>query len=138
MKKLHLIGLSLLSAVLLSLAWPSNGFAPLIFIAFVPLFFVHDFIVNQETKTRKLSVFRMVYLSLFVWNVLTTWWIWNSTGIGAAAAIILNTLFMTTTFWLYQTTRKKLFGNKGGMYLLVFFWLSMQEPIRKVLGSLTM
>jgi apolipoprotein N-acyltransferase len=126
MKKLHLIGLSLLSAVLLSLAWPSNGFAPLIFIAFVPLFFVHDFIVNQETKTRKLSVFRMVYLSLFVWNVLTTWWIWNSTGIGAAAAIILNTLFMTTTFWLYQTTRKKLFGNKGGMYLLVFFWLSWE------------
>jgi len=126
MKKIHLIGLSLLSAVLLSLAWPSRGFAPIVFIAFVPLLFVQDYIGDPNTKNKKLSVFRISYLCFLLWNILTTWWVGNSTAIGGTAAIVLNSLFMATTFWLFHITRKKLFDNRSGMFLLLFFWMSWE------------
>lgn len=126
MKKIHLIGLSLLSAILLSLAWPSNGFAPLIFIAWVPLLFVQDSIGSLALKVKKPSVFWITYLGLLVWNILTTWWVSNSTVVGGVAAIVLNTLFMSITFWLYHFSRKKIFKNIGGEFLLIFFWLSWE------------
>jgi apolipoprotein N-acyltransferase len=110
MKKIHLIGLSVLSALLLSAAWPANGFAPIIFVAFIPLFFIQDYLGNE----RKKGMFALAYLSFFVWNSLTTWWIWNSTEIGAIAALGLNSLFMATVFWLFHFTKVHLYENRKG------------------------
>lgn len=122
MKKLHLIGLSVLSAILLSLAWPANGFAPLIFIAWVPLLFVQDYLGN----TGKKGMFWLAWLSFFIWNTLTTWWIWNSTEIGAVGALGLNSLFMAFVFWMFHLSKVYLYENKKGFLILVFYWLSWE------------
>ncbi len=126
MKRIHLIGLSVLSGLLLSAAWPENGFVPLIFVAFVPLFFLQHHLGQPETKSKKGSLFLLVWLAFFIWNTLTTWWIWNSTEVGAIGAIVLNSLFMTIVFWFFHYTKKKLYNNRKGFFVLIFYWLSWE------------
>ncbi len=123
MKSIQLPGLSLLSALLLSLAWPANGFLPLIFVALVPLLWIEDALTQQGSQKQRKGLFGYAYLTFALWNTLTTWWIWNSTDFGAIMAIGLNSLFMTTVFWFFHFTRVKLFKNSRGLILLVFYWL---------------
>ena len=131
MKRISRISLALLSGLLIAASWPTNGFTPLIFIAFVPLIFLQDKIGSQqvnETKSQKVgSVFGLSFLTFLVWNALTTWWVWNSTPAGSIAMILLNSTFMATTFWLYHFTRKKIFNNKKGYFLLILFFLAFEN-----------
>ena len=122
MKKSILFILSILSGLLLSAAWPENGFTLLIFIAWVPLL-----IVQQELgdKNRK-GMFWYALVTFLIWNVLTTWWIWNSTGAGAVAAWVLNSLFMASVFYVFHLSRVKLFNNKRGVAILLFYWISWE------------
>ncbi len=126
MKKIQLIGLALASSLMLSLAWPANGFAPLIFIAFVPLLYLQEEMGGRPGLARQKGVFGLVYLSFLVWNTLTTWWIWNSTDIGAIGAIGLNSLFMATVFWLFHQTKISLYDNKKGFFILIAYWLTWE------------
>ncbi len=122
MNKIQAVILSLLSAVLMSLAWPANGFAPLIFVAWVPLLFVQD----QLGQSGEKGMFWLAWLCFFVWNALTTWWIWNSTEVGAIGAILLNSFFMTVVFWMFHLTKKFMYDNRKGFAILIFYWLSWE------------
>lgn len=100
-------------------AWPVSPFTFLIFIAWIPLLFVAD---NTE---RRLRFFFYSFLSTLVWNACTTWWIWNSTDVGAIAAIIANSLIMTLPWWGYHIFKKR-YGKKTGYAALVFFWMTFE------------
>ena len=126
MKKIVKISLAILSGLLIAAAWPTRGFTPLIFIAFVPLIFLQDYI-GDDNNNEKGSIFGLSFLAFFVWNTLTTWWVWNSTPAGAVAMLLLNSSFMATTFWLYHYTRKKIFNNKKGFFLLILFFLAFEN-----------
>lgn len=125
MKKIHLIGLAALSGLMLSTAWQTPYLVPIIFIAFVPLLFVQDYVGNP-TNHGKGNVFLLSFLSFMIWNCLTTWWIWNSTSVGSIAAFVLNSIFMATTFWLFCYTKDHLFEYPKGSFVLIFFWLSFE------------
>ena len=128
MKNITKISLALLSGLLIAASWPTNGFTPLIFIAFVPLIFLQDNINSQQSTVNKRdNIFWLSFLTFFVWNSLTTWWVWNSTPAGSIAMILLNSAFMATTFWLYHFTRKKIFHNKKGFFLLILFFLAFEN-----------
>ncbi|MBO7287231.1 MAG: apolipoprotein N-acyltransferase [Bacteroidales bacterium] len=133
MKNITKISLALLSGLLIAASWPTNGFTPLIFIAFVPLIFLQDnsqqSTVNsqQSTVNKRDNIFLLSFLTFLVWNSLTTWWVWNSTPAGSIAMILLNSTFMATTFWLYHITRKKIFHNKKGFFLLILFFLAFEN-----------
>ena len=140
MKNISKISLALLSGLLIAASWPTNGFTPLIFIAFVPLIFLQDnsqqstvngqqSTVNsqQSTVNKRDNIFWLSFLTFLVWNSLTTWWVWNSTPAGSIAMILLNSTFMATTFWLYHITRKKIFHNKKGFFLLILFFLAFEN-----------
>ncbi len=122
MKTKYSLLLSILSGVLLTISWPENGFTPLIFIALVPLFFIQQYLGNNNKK----GMFWYSWLAFFIWNILTTWWIWNSTPSGALMAFILNSLFIAVVFQLYHISKKKLFDNKKGMFILVFYWVTWE------------
>lgn len=111
--------LSLLSGVLLICAWPDFLFAPIIFIAWVPLFFI----AKQENKTQ--SFFLQVLLAMFIWNAGTTWWIWNSTAAGAIGAIVANSLLMCIPLIGYFVMNKK-YGKTIGNLSLIGFWLTFE------------
>ncbi len=122
MKRIHLLLLSILSGLLFALAWPERGFVPLLFFAFVPLFFIQQ----QLGDSGKKGMFWYAWLAFIIWNALTTWWIWNSTSVGAVLAIVLNSLFMAVVFWLFHLSKKMLYQNKQGFFILVFYWISWE------------
>ena len=97
----NLLLLAVLFGVINWAAWPARGFAPLLFASWLPLLFIENkFFENGNLKKRKL--FGLLYLSFFLWNVLTTWWIYYSTFFGAVMAIGLNSLFMSLVFLLWH------------------------------------
>ncbi len=116
MNKLANTTKALLAGSLLFAAWPVSPLTFIIFIAWVPLLMVAD------NTTKKLSFFWYTFLTTLVWNVLTTWWIWNSTDIGSIAAMVANSLLMTLPWWGYFIFKTN-YGKRTGYISLVFFWL---------------
>lgn len=102
-----LLGLSLLSGLLLFLSWTPAGFPFLIFFAFIPLFFVSDRLIEAGTKRSFAYGIAYSFPALLLWNVLTTWWIWNSTPPGAVVAFVLNSFFMSLMFGAWQWFRRQ-------------------------------
>ena len=105
--------LAILSGSLLAASWVTYGITPLIFIAFVPLLLA-DCHIRSHYKHTKRKIFILSYIAFLIWNIVSTWWIWNSTQVGAVLAISINSLLMTLTFLLYHLVAKTityLFGS---------------------------
>ena len=118
--------LSLLSGALLSLGWPERGFPGLLFIGLVPLLTVEDQVIRHPERFIKFSVLFYSYPGFLLWNLLTTWWIVNSTFVGAAMAIVLNSLFMSIVFQAFHWTRKKLNSPAAGYAALLSYWIAFE------------
>ena len=126
MKKIYLFLLAIASGLILSAGWPMNGFPFLLFAGFVPLLFVEDYISRFRENFNKFSVFSYAYITFFIWNLLTTWWIWNSTIFGAIMAVILNSLFMAIVFTFFHWSKRGFFNPKHANYLFVLYWISFE------------
>ncbi|MEI6898780.1 MAG: apolipoprotein N-acyltransferase [Bacteroidota bacterium] len=118
--------MSLVSGGLLSLAWPERGFPGFLFIGFVPLLWIENHLFENRTLYRKLSAFYYSYPAFLAWNGLTTWWICNSTGIGAIMAVILNSMFMALIFQMFHFTRSWSRNPFIGYFALVCYWISFE------------
>ena len=125
-KKQHLLLLSLLSGLLLTLAWPERGFPGLLFIGFVPLFLIEDYMHRNREKFIRFSALLYAYPGFFTWNILTTWWIVNSTLVGAILAIVLNSLFMSIVFQAFHWTRRYLTERNAAYAALISFWIAFE------------
>jgi apolipoprotein N-acyltransferase len=126
MKNRTLALLSIASGLLLTLSWPYWGFPIIALFAFVPLLFVFDNIYKYKQSHIPLSGFTYSLLALFVWNALTTWWIWNSTSFGAIAVIILNSIFLSIPLGLHSFLRRKFFTKSKGYFALICLWLTFE------------
>jgi len=69
---------------------------------------------------------RLSYAGLFVFNLITTWWIKNSTTEGAVAAIVLNTALMTIPMALYYRARVR-WGVVAGLCVWAVAWLLFEK-----------
>lgn len=125
MKKKHLLLLSLLSGLLFSLAWPVGGFAGFLFISFVPLLFVEDHIYKNRHIYHRFSVLLYCMPAFFIWNLLTTYWVWNSAPIGGIVAVGFNTLYMSFVFSVYHWVRRNIFAPHS-YFALIFIWISFE------------
>ncbi len=119
--RLRNIILALLTGGLLTAAWPTWGIASLVFIGLVPLLLLEDRIAQSE----KGKIFWLSFLAFFVWNVATTWWVWNATP-AAILAWILNALFMTIVFQVFHLTKKKVCNNPWGNFFLIPYWMAFE------------
>lgn len=125
MKTKTKIGLAFLSGLLIAAAWPTRGFTPLAFVAFIPLLFLQDRIGDKENP-EKGKVFLLSLITFVTWNALTTWWVWKTTAAGTIGMILLNSVFMATVFWTYHLVKTKLYDNKKGYYILIIFVLAFE------------
>ena len=112
--------LSALSGLLLYTAWPVNGFPFLIFLAFVPLLWIES---KQMTINRQF--FMMALFSTLIWNLSTTWWIYNASPEGSAMAIVANSILMALVWYLFHVARIK-YGARKGSLILVLLWLTFE------------
>jgi len=130
MKKYQFLLLSLLSGVLFSVAWPVNGFAGFLFVAFVPLLYIEDKFEDKFSKPGKTSwrFYGLIYSypAFFLWNLLTTWWISNATSFGAVMAVALNSLFMAIVFHLFHVTRKIMMNKRMAYISLIMYWIAFE------------
>ncbi|MDA3953063.1 MAG: apolipoprotein N-acyltransferase [Bacteroidales bacterium] len=126
MKKTSRFTLAILSSILLTLPWYQQFSGIIILVAFVPLLFIEDYIYKTQKINKSIILFAYAALSFSIWNTLTTYWIHNATLFGAISAVIINTLLMTSTFWLFHFTKKKL-GTKIGQISLLVYWIGFEH-----------
>lgn len=125
MKKAYPLLLSLLSAALLSLAWPAAGLPVLLFVGFVPLFYAEQLITESKSRWAPIRVWACSYLTFLAWNLLTTWWVYNSSPEGGYMAFGFNSLFMSWVYFFAYLSKRRL-GETWGQWSLVFFWVAFE------------
>ena len=116
LKKVQNLTLSFVSGLLLWMSWPVSSLTFLIFFAFIPLLLLAD------TVAKRSSFGFYVFLSFFIWNIGTTWWLWNSTEVGAIAAFMVNGVLMSF-IWVGYFLIKRRFGKNIGYAALISFWM---------------
>ena len=118
--------LAILSGILLAISWPTYGFPLFIFFAFTPLLLTEFRIRNYSDKWKKLKVFGLSYFSFFIWNIITTYWIYFSTPFGGAFAILANSLLMSLVFLLYHIVAKRT-GFSAASAFLICIWMVFEK-----------
>ena len=108
--------LVILTGLLLWLSWPHYGFNLLIFAAWVPL------LIGEEKIKSTPVFFFLLWCSFIIWNTGTTWWIWNSTGPGAAGAIMANSMIMCLPVLAYRFSKKYL-SLPMALISLISYWV---------------
>ena len=123
--KYYLLFLSIGSALLFWLGWPVKPFPFSLFIAMAPLFAIENHATPERYRHPGRVFFGYTYLTLFLWNLLTTWWVYYSTSIGAVFMLLANALLMTIPFVLFRLT-KRMAGESWGFFGLVLYWITFE------------
>ncbi|SHI37278.1 Apolipoprotein N-acyltransferase [Mesonia phycicola] len=117
--------LALTSGLLLAAGWPTYGFPLLLFFAFVPLLFAEFNLRNKNSKVGS-KVFLVAYLTFFIWNIITTNWLFYSTPFGMWFAVLANSLLMSLVFFIYHKIAKKVNFTAGATFLICL-WMCFEK-----------
>ncbi len=120
------IGLAVLSGLLLSLSWPTYGFAGLIFTGFVPLLIVFRNLRDHSPKRMMLKSFGWAYISFFTFNIITTFWLYYSTAFGMWFAVLVNSALMALVFLFYQFIARRT-SNRNSLVFLIALWIGFEK-----------
>ncbi|KQT23929.1 acyltransferase [Chryseobacterium sp. Leaf405] len=126
--------LTLISAMLLSVSWPTYGVPFFIFFALVPLLMMEHGVSKFSNYDRKSwVVFGLSYLCFVIWNVVTTGWLYgakNPDGSHSMMAVIfpvlVNSLLYSLIFQCYHWY-KNAQGTYWGLAFLVAIWMSFEK-----------
>ena len=107
-QKLLLWGLSVLSAVLMSLPFlvPHCGFFALF--GLVPLLCMDR--IATLSGVRRVWVYH--YSAFVLWNAFTTFWVCNATVGGGLFAILANAFQMSVVFGLFRLCKKRFYRSE--------------------------
>lgn len=119
MKRFTNLYIALGGGLLLYAAWPTSPLTLLIFIAWIPLLWL------EATVQSRKKFFGLTYITLFIWNIATTWWIWNASPPGSVGAFLANSLLMCFP-WLGFKIVKEKWGQPIGYVSLVAFWMCFE------------
>ena len=116
---------SVLFGLLMFSAWSPSPIPVGAFVGFSVLFFMEYRITAEQEKKVGAKVFRYTYLGFLIWNVLTTWWVWNASPGGTVVAILANSLLMTLPFFFYHKTRVWV-GDRISFVSFLFYWVGFE------------
>lgn len=126
--------LSVISGLLLSVAWPTYGVPFFIFFALVPLLIMeHDIAKFSTLKKKGWAVFGLSYLCFMIWNIVTTGWLYGAKNpdgshsiMAVAFPILVNSLLYSIVFQLYYLYKKSQ-GTYWGLAFFIAIWLSFEK-----------
>jgi len=125
MNKKYWIGLSVLSAILLSMPWVEKTFAGTILFAFLPLLFIENSIHIHKQRYKSIVFFGYAFLCFFLWNLVSTWWITKVTLIEGLLVFILNALFMAIIWWVFHVIHRN-FSYSLSYLSLISMWIGYE------------
>jgi apolipoprotein N-acyltransferase len=99
-------------------AFPPFGWPPLAFVAWLPILWA----ISKKPS----GVFWSAYLSMGVFNALTTWWIWNAHWSGVVATVLINGALMAGLWTLYARFTRVL-GSRMAHWGLPFLWIAFER-----------
>lgn len=114
--------LALISGGLFALSWPSHGFWPLLFLAFVPLFVL----IERTPKINILDLFRVSFLAFIIWNIFAAWWMCQYHLIGGVTVLTINAMCMACVVGFYVLLRKQMVIKQGKYLGFMALWLSWE------------
>lgn len=126
--------LTLISAMLLSISWPTYGIPFFIFFALVPLLMMEHGVSKFSNFNRKSwVVFGLSYLCFVIWNIVTTGWLYgakNPDGSHSMMAVVfpvlVNSLLYSLVFQCYHWY-KNAQGTYWGLAFFVAIWMSFEK-----------
>lgn len=68
----------------------------------------------------------LAYLSFFIWNLITTYWLYFSTPFGMGFAVLVNSLLMSLVFLIYHLIAKRIPFNAACVFLVVL-WIAFEK-----------
>ncbi len=113
-----------LSGLLLAASW-FTPFTLFIFVGFAPLFLMTKNIHETHEKKRGLKIWALSYLAFFIWNIITTWWVYKASFGGAVLAIVCNALLMSWAFLIWYRVERKIYGTLK-FWLFIPLWLAFE------------
>ena len=109
------IALSVLSGVLLWLAWPPIPHtAVLLFVGLVPMLVAMENIIQSESTRKGRKIFWTTFIGFLIWNVLSIYWVYNALKQAGSDWVIpvtivpyaLAPLLMSACCWFYHRLRR--------------------------------
>ena len=110
-KKYQLILISIFSGLLMAAAWPDYGWSWIIFISWVPMLFVEDYIFQNKTFFSPLflsGIFSMEYHNHLVGKQLNYDW--------RSCSLCLKFAFYGAYFWALSSYSKKSFSSRQRIF----------------------
>ncbi|WP_294287124.1 apolipoprotein N-acyltransferase [uncultured Chryseobacterium sp.] len=126
--------LTLISAMLLSISWPTYGVPFFIFFALVPLLMMEHGVSKFSDYNRKSwVVFGLSYLCFVIWNTVTTGWLYGSRNpdgshsmMAVLFPVLVNSFLYALVFQCYHWY-KNAQGTYWGLAFLVAIWMSFEK-----------
>ncbi|MDO3425324.1 apolipoprotein N-acyltransferase [Chryseobacterium sp. APV1] len=126
--------LTLISAMLLSVSWPTYGVPFFIFFALVPLLMMEHGVSKFSDYNRKSwGVFGLSYLCFVIWNVVTTGWLYGSKNpdgshsmMAVVFPVLVNSFLYSLVFQCYHWY-KNAQGTYWGLGFLIAIWMSFEK-----------
>jgi len=126
--------LTLISAMLLSISWPTYGVPFFIFFALVPLLMMeHSVSKFSEYSRKSWVVFGLSYLCFVIWNIVTTGWLYGSKNpdgshsmMAVVFPVLVNSLLYSLVFQCYHWY-KNAQGTYWGLAFFIAIWMSFEK-----------
>jgi len=126
--------LTLISAMLLSISWPTYGIPFFIFFALVPLLMMeHGISKFSQFKRKSWVVFGLSYLCFVIWNIVTTGWLYGSKNpdgshsvMAVVFPVLVNSFLYSLVFQCYHWY-KNAQGSYWGLAFFVAIWMSFEK-----------
>lgn len=126
--------LTLISAMLLSISWPTYGIPFFIFFALVPLLMMeHGVSKFSAYKRKSWVVFGLSYVCFVIWNIVTTGWLYGSKNpdgshsmMAVVFPVLVNSLLYSLVFQCYHWY-KNAQGTYWGLGFLIAIWMSFEK-----------
>ncbi len=126
MKQHRLLALSIISGILMSLPFYPWFSGIILLVAMIPLLFIEEYFFSTKERNRPVVLFGYGWLTFFIWNALTTWWIGKATLPGALIVIVVNSFFISVVFLLFHLTKRNL-GRQFGNFSLLVYWIGWEH-----------